>query len=93
MIARCLSVRSGSPIFREKILPHIVQRSSEGHSSTNLVETESRTIEGFVVPEIRDGYHDIIGELKKNGFQTSVKIWEDGHIVPPFYNIYVEWKK
>ncbi len=81
----------GRSVFYTKILPHILHQNNKGANSINVIEQEGSTINGLVVPEIRDQFPRIITESKGNGFQTTVKIWEEGHICPPFYHIHIKW--
>ena len=82
---------AGRSVFYTKILPHIIQKNNEGCTSINVIEKEGCFINGLVVPEIERDFPRVISESKGNGFKTAVKIWEEGHISPPFYNIYIEW--
>jgi hypothetical protein len=78
-------------VFYTKILPHILEKNSQGVNSIIVIEQEGTTITGLVVPELVHDYPRIIADSKGNGFQTTVKIWEEGHICPPFYNIHIKW--
>lgn len=91
MIAKAITsgtrVRS---VFYTKILPHILEKNSQGIRSINVIEQENKNIDGLVVPEISHDYSRIINDSRGNGFQTTVKIWEDG-LYPPHYNIHIKW--
>ena len=78
-------------VFYTKILPHIVQQKNKGIRSVTVVEQESNSIKGLVIPEVAKEFPRIVSDSKGNGFKTTVKIWEEGHICPPHYNIHIEW--
>jgi len=78
-------------VFYTKILPYILLRNNQGFRSVNVIEQEGTMVKGLVVPEIINDFPRIITESKGNGFKTTVKIWEEGHISPPFYNIHITW--
>lgn len=86
----CESLSNRRSVFYTKILPHILQQNKQGIRSINVIEQEWGSARGLVVPEIRDQYLRVISESKGNGFQTTVKIWEDG-LCPPYYNIHIQW--
>lgn len=97
MLARAIatvsgqSVDGGRSVFYTKILPYILQKNKQGVRSVNVIEQDWGNATGLVVPEIREQYLRVIAESRGNGFQTTVKIWEEGHIFPPYYNIHIRW--
>jgi hypothetical protein len=81
----------GRSVFYTKILPYIIYKNRQGYRSINIIEQEGCLIKGLVVPEIKYEFPRVVIESKENGFNTTVKIWEEGHISPPYYNIHIEW--
>ena len=79
-------------VFSTRILPHIIKMINAGYNSTRFIEQPGYTVDGCVVPELEQEYYNVIRDLKKSGFKTSVKVWENDDIPPPRYTIYVEWR-
>ena len=87
-----------SLIYLRKILPSIIDRSSEGKYQITFIEKNCKIIpknDHYVVPEIERFYPEIKTMLEEEQFKVKMIIGEysmkDGPALPPVYKMNVDW--